>query len=821
MHTALAEHPKLEQLAAFRQGSLDEEELAEIENHLADCAVCCRSLQTLPDDSFLLLVRKSFDVPPLPVVAGENPGPLETRIGVQAAAAARRGFEVPPDLAAHPRYDIVELLGSGGMGTVYRAQHRLMERLVALKVIRHDLTSRPAVVERFGREVKAAACLTHPNIVTGYDAERAGNTHFLVMEFVAGITLARLVDERGPLPAKLACDYVRQAALGLQHALEHGMVHRDIKPHNLMLTPQGQIKILDFGLARFAREILPAEAVNRADTTSLAQPQAITGASATLGTVDYMAPEQADDPHQADIRADIYSLGCTLYFLLTGRPVFPVGTITEKLEAHARRSPDLSTGDSQGWPAGLARVLGRMLAKGPAERFQTPGEVATALEPQVPQPGPSRRRSWRLVVAGALLAVLGLVGWWFAPAVYRIATNQGQLRIVVDDPEVDVVLGQQGVTVHDRATGRTYVLKQGDRNLPAGRYEIQVSEAAVGLRFSTREFTLERGRVVRVHVTFAPPARALRAEPVGEIRRLVGHTLGVFGVGFSPDSQLAFSAGVDGSLRLWDLQTGRELRQFTGHTQCVQDAAFSPDARLLLSCGNDTTLRLWDVKTGKEIRQFRGHSHIVHRVAFDPKGKRALSGCGDGTMLLWDVESGKKLRCFAAQAGWVVGVAFSPDGRLALSGHQDGTARLWEVASGKQVKCFQGHTSCVTRVAFVSASRILSASHDGTVRLWDVATGEEIHRFAGHTGAVDWVAAAADGRRILSGGADHTVRLWDTASGKQLYSFTGHSCALSTDGLLALSGGRDRIVRLYRMPEQPLPIPGADKRRFDEPKQSP
>jgi hypothetical protein len=552
MNSVLSGHPKLEQLAAFRQGSLDEEELAELENHLAGCAVCCRSLQTLPDDSFLLLVRKSFDVPPLPVVAGENPDPLETRIGFQAEAVARRGFEVPADLVDHPRYEIVELLGSGGMGTVYRAQHRFMERLVALKVIRRDLTSRPAMVERFGREVKAAASLTHPNIVTGYDAERAGNTHFLVMEFVAGTTLARLVEERGPLPAKLACDYVRQAALGLQHALEHGMVHRDIKPHNLMLTPQGQIKILDFGLTRFAREVLPAEAVTGADTT-LAQPQAITGASATLGTVDYMAPEQADDPHQADIRADIYSLGCTLYFLLTGRPVFPVGTLTDKLEAHARRSPDLSTGDSQGWPAGLARVLGRMLAKDPAARFQTPGEVATALELQVPQPGPSRRRSWRLVVAVALLAVLGLAGWWFGPDVYWIATNQGQLRIEVDDPEVDVVLGQQGVTVHDRAAGRTYVLKQGERNLPAGRYEIEVSEPAFGLRFSTREFTLERGRVVRVHVTLAAPARALRDEPVGEIRRLVGHTLGVFGVGFSPDSRLAFSAGVDGSLRLWDL----------------------------------------------------------------------------------------------------------------------------------------------------------------------------------------------------------------------------------------------------------------------------
>ena len=165
---------------------------------------------------------------------------------------------LPAELADHPRYRIVKRLGSGGMGTVYLAEHRLMDRSVALKVIRRDLLGNETLVERFRREVRAAARLAlHPNIVAAYDAEQAGETHFLVMEFVEGVDLAQLVKTEGPLPCILACQAVKQAAEGLEHAFQRGMVHRDIKPQNLMRTPDGQVKILDFGLARFANEVLP------------------------------------------------------------------------------------------------------------------------------------------------------------------------------------------------------------------------------------------------------------------------------------------------------------------------------------------------------------------------------------------------------------------------------------------------------------------------------------------------------------------------------------------------------------------------------------
>jgi serine/threonine protein kinase len=314
---------------------------------------------------------------------------------------------VPPDLVNHPRYLILEYLGSGGMGTVFKARHLLMDRLVALKVINPAVIDRPVMVERFQREVKAAARLRHPNIVAAYDADQAGATHFLVMELVEGVDLDRVLQERGPLPIAKACDYARQAALGLQHAWECGMIHRDIKPHNLMLTPQGQVKILDFGLARFvssgisaaeestasaplpgAGAAVPEQAGGAPDSQG---PPLIKGTSYSYtgaGTADYIAPEETVDTRRADIRADIYSLGCTLYRFLAGRVPFPDGNLTDKLKSHLERQPVPLPTLRPEVPRRLVQFVERMMAKDPAQRFQTPAEVVQALAPFA---GPSHR----------------------------------------------------------------------------------------------------------------------------------------------------------------------------------------------------------------------------------------------------------------------------------------------------------------------------------------------------------------------------------------------------------------------------------------------
>ncbi len=282
---------------------------------------------------------------------------------------------VPEFLKNHPRYEVHGLIAHGGMGAVYLAKHLSLDRDVALKVIRPELLARADVADRFRREAKAAARLNHPNIVAVFDAETAGQHHFLVMEYIAGADLFRTVRERGPLPVGLACDYIRQAAVGLQHAYECGMVHRDITPRNLMITAAGQIKILDFGLADFVFAAAPA--------------QSASARGMLLGCVDFMAPEQAADPDSADIRADIYSLGCTLCFLLTGRPPFPEGSLSDKLRAHAEQPPPrldwlataMTAQRKPQIPTALAECVERMLSKNPAERFSTPAEVAAALAP--------------------------------------------------------------------------------------------------------------------------------------------------------------------------------------------------------------------------------------------------------------------------------------------------------------------------------------------------------------------------------------------------------------------------------------------------------
>jgi serine/threonine protein kinase/putative intracellular protease/amidase len=282
------------------------------------------------------------------------------------------------------------------MGAVFKAEHRVMERLVALKVIHNKFVDNPQAVERFTREVKAAARLNHPNIVAAFDAEQAGGRHFLVMEFVDGISLDRYVAQQGPLAPIAAARLTRQAALALDHAHQRGMVHRDIKPQNLMLRRGGQLKVLDFGLARLASSPIagpiagqfagPLAAKSPRETSfdpagnavdEFAAQRTMTGM--LLGTPDYLAPEQARDPRSADIRADIYSLGCTLFYLLRGAAPFAKMPLRETLTAHAVADRRPLIGSLSHVPINLRGVLGKMLAADPADRYQTPAQLAKAL----------------------------------------------------------------------------------------------------------------------------------------------------------------------------------------------------------------------------------------------------------------------------------------------------------------------------------------------------------------------------------------------------------------------------------------------------------
>ncbi|HWG44795.1 MAG TPA: serine/threonine-protein kinase [Gemmataceae bacterium] len=266
-------------------------------------------------------------------------------------------------------YLLLDRLGEGGMGQVFKARHQLMNRIVAIKVIRKERLAHPDAVERFHREIRMAAQLDHPNLVRAHDASQVGDTHFLVMEYAEGSDLFQLVRKSGPLPVGQACSYIRQAALGLQHASERGLVHRDIKPSNLQVTAQGRtVKVLDMGLARSQTP----------DGSEQGRPE-LTQACTIMGTPDYIAPEQIADPRCVDVRADIYSLGCTFYFMLAGRPPFPTTAWEEKLVCHRKVEAQAIEQIRADVPAGVGAVLRKMMAKRPADRYAAPAAVADAL----------------------------------------------------------------------------------------------------------------------------------------------------------------------------------------------------------------------------------------------------------------------------------------------------------------------------------------------------------------------------------------------------------------------------------------------------------
>jgi serine/threonine-protein kinase len=352
-------------------------------------------------------------------------------LAVTAPSATRFDSLGLPARTVTPRplgkFLLLELLGKGGCGMVWRAHDTELDRVVAVKVPHASLLMSAVLRERFRREARAAAQVSHPNIVTLLEVTQVEDVPLLVMEYVEGTNLGRLVEQSGPLPVRQACDCIRQAALGLQHAHERGLVHRDIKPANLLLTTppaagagagQGVVKVLDLGLARLPRR--PADA-----DTSLTEPGCL------MGTADFMAPEQGRDARTADARADVYSLGCSLYYLLTARLPFPGGTATDKMLRHHLEEPVPLEQLQPAVSPALAAVVRKMMARRPEDRYTTAAEVVAALtavlqaadkpasaSPPAPATtsaggtasvsAPPRPRRWR--TAGFLLGGLALLG---------------------------------------------------------------------------------------------------------------------------------------------------------------------------------------------------------------------------------------------------------------------------------------------------------------------------------------------------------------------------------------------------------------------------
>lgn len=737
-------------------------------------------------------------------------------------------------------YVLLERLGEGGMGQVFRARHHKLGRIVALKVMRPERLAGAGMVRRFHREIQAAAQLAHPNVVLAFDAGEVNGVHYFAMEYVAGLDLARLVQRHGALPIEQACGLIRQAALGLQHAHERGLVHRDIKPANLLLANQtGTLKILDMGLARLCQEV-HGEASSQ-----------LTQEGTVVGTPDFMAPEQTLDAHLVDIRADLYSLGCTLYYLLTAQVPFPGGSLGQKLMRHQLREPAPVESLRPEVPVEVAAIVRTLLAKQPAERFQTPIELANALsgvwataagpgqlsDPGLPSPQASRTDHLPAAPTGQTSGTA--INWssvvdqsqQAAPSSSRTRPRLATLLLTAGlvaaaglvllgvmlglggrpDPEKPTppevkkspldLLDEIGIPATERLKGQPEEL-----TVVLGQHRQRSWEAVLAVAFGPE------GGVIACDETNT--VRHYNASLEQELQTKRGPNRRPRVIALSPDGRRALSNDSNSNhADCWDLETGASLSVAGGDkTSALLFCAGGKQA--LIATPSDITW--WNLETKARLGRCEGTLGWINALLFFPERKQALSAGHDGTLRLWDLIAGQEVCRFDGQQGIIYSLAPLPDGKGFLSGGKDGKVRRWDLETRRERGCFEGHESEVGCLAvFRDGRRFLSGGYDSTLRLWELGRKEEVRCFRGHILGVQSVALSADETRAVSGSADHSIRLWDLAAGKEVLPLgdTGPACCLAfspSGRQLLVGGGMNGFLEswdLSRGPEQ-LPAPG-------------
>lgn len=612
-----------------------------------------------------------------------------------AVGLEQSGAELKPgdDLAG---FEIIRALNRGGMGIVYKARQAGLNRLAALKVIAPERlggSDSAEYLERFRREVRAAALLNHPNIVTVYATDLSGPRPYLAMEFVEGVDLYRLVERAGPMDFLDSADYMRQAALGLQHAFERGLVHRDIKPHNLMVTPspldqgsksssgsrrQPLIKILDMGLARLSEaDAEPDEGLTRAE--------------AFLGTPDYAAPEQAEDSRLADIRADLYSLGATWFYLLTGEVPFPGVSLMQKLRRQLTQPTPLVTDHRPDIPPALAALVRKLMDRDPAERFQTPAEVADAISEFIRDP--TRMPDW-MAASAEPLAVQAHSG-----GIVALCLNaDGRLLLTGGDDEALRLWNAPGLEEARTVSGNPGLVC-GVAMTGSGKWG-----ASCALRLLPQDMAVQLWDL-RTGV---------------EVRRLKGPEENLVSVAVTPDGRKVAAGSRDGTIHVWILDPPNTPPLIAkGHSGNVTGLTFEPDGGALLSVGLDGALCRWETATAKGKKLMRGEAGTLRAVAIEKAdGRIALAG----DRLLLRQADGTILNLEGHKDGTLC-VAFSADGALLASGGNDRTVRLWRTSDGVEQGSFEGHGGPVRAVTISPDRRfVYSGGADGTLRRWAVAS---------------------------------------------------------------------------------------------------
>jgi WD40 repeat protein len=667
-----------------------------------------------------------------PVVSSAAPTILA---GSPPSALSLTGL-LPAHSLLKQRYLILSQLGQGGMGAVYQAADtQLGDRLVAVKEMGQkglDPQEVGSAATAFKREAHLLAGLPHhPHLPSMYDHFEDGGRWYLVMDFIAGETLADHVDKAG---GKLPGEEVLRIGLQLTTVLEflHShqppIIFRDLKPANIMRTPQGDLFLIDFGIARHFK------AGQTKDTIA-------------YGSAGYAAPEQYGKA-QTTPRSDIYSLGATLHHLLTGLDPSLSPFIFAPLS-------------NAGTQASLGALILRMVKTSANERPASMDEVKQELQ-----------RIQRLAAQPQRKQL--------PPTQYAGGSSLPPTQLAVPTPALAVPVQPASSKKPQRASPPSppnaspppgtvlYTYRGHSGSGYQGRSGPVITPTVITLGWSPDGQRIASGsNMGGVHVWDAATG--------GHVLAYQEHSGSVLVLGWSPDGKRIASGSADQTVQVWDATTGKTSLTYGGHTSgghsgIVWTLAWSPDGKRIASGGNDggygsdtKTVQVWDAVTGGHVFTYRGHSDMVHTVAWSPDGRRIASG-SDQTVQVWDVTTGKTLLTYQGHSNEVQTVAWSPDGRRLASGGMDKTVRAWDATTGKTLLTYQEHSGSVYALGWSpDGKRIASGSADQTVQVWDATTGKTSLTYRGHKNGVFSVAWSLDGTRIASGSADQTAQVWQVS----------------------------------------------------------
>jgi eukaryotic-like serine/threonine-protein kinase len=713
------------------------------------------------------------------------------------------------------KYEILAELGRGAMGTVYKAHDPRLDRMVAVKMMSEDLLIEDEMRGRFQREARSAAGLQHPNIVTIFDfGELPGEgSPYIVMELLEGTSLAQLMEEKKPERLEDKISVVIQICRGLDFAHKRGVTHRDVKPGNIQVLPNGTAKILDFGIA-----------VGEGSTIK-------TKTGLVMGTPNYMAPEQISG-ERVDQRADMWAVGVILYELLSGGRPFSASTIPGLVYQIVHAPPPPLDERKLGLPQRLVSVVERVLQKDPNQRFRDLAQLARMLEKTVGMPattkelsGEARARSYttNLDLARSLLAE-GQPQRALEAARRAQALEPSHPSVVdlVQAIEVDLQRMQSQPTVVREPGEAGRARFDASRWVDEARMALTAGERNEALRIVDDVLAVEPGFVPALELKelLDSPSRpgrvrtgSLRPQTYRHARVLptvvfkpvasFGEPPGIQVLATGPRPGLVAAGGVDGSIRLWELESRRRLTSFrtaihqrAGHEALVTTLAFSPDGSFLASGHVDGNIHLWSLDTGLEVPGRARHDASIGQLAFSPDGTTLASGGLDSTLKLWDLDqlrSGEPQRRLVRQPSGVTCLVYSQDGALLVTGHTNRILRVHDARTGKLAATLRGHESAVS-VAVLSpdGNQLATGGRDCTVRLFDLNRREEVRVLGSHRKSVSAVCYLAQGSEIASVAMDNSIVLWDVALGAQRATLWGGAGEVFAS--VVVTGEEPRVV---------------------------